>query len=94
MIKPILIGRPDVIEAQIQKLGIRLKENVDFTIINPANDKRYKKYWTLYHSLTARKGVSKEAARTIVRTNTTVIAALAVKCGDADAMLCGSYGRL
>ena len=93
MIKPILIGRPDVIEAQIQKLGIRLKENVDFTIINPANDKRYKKYWTLYHSLTARKGVSKEAARTIVRTNTTVIAALAVKCGDADAMLCGSYGR-
>ncbi len=93
MIKPILIGRPDVIEAQIQKLGIRLKENVDFTIINPANDKRYKKYWTLYHNLTARKGVSKEAARTIVRTNTTVIAALAVKCGDADAMLCGSYGR-
>ncbi|MFC7050414.1 NADP-dependent malic enzyme [Emcibacter nanhaiensis] len=90
---PILIGRPEVVASRIDKMGLRLKQGEDFDLINPQKDERYREYWQLYHSLVGRKGVSIEAARTIVRTNTTVIAALAVIRGEADAMICGSYGR-
>jgi malate dehydrogenase (oxaloacetate-decarboxylating)(NADP+) len=91
--KPILIGRPEVIDARIEKLGSRIKADVDFEITNPEDDPRYNDYWRQYHSITERKGVSPDAARTIIRTNTTAIAAMMVKRGEADAMICGSYGH-
>ncbi|WP_138379910.1 NADP-dependent malic enzyme [Luteithermobacter gelatinilyticus] len=91
--QPILIGRPDVVARRIDRLGLRLKAGEDYELINPQQDDRYREYWQTYHRLVGRKGVSIEAAKTIVRTNTTVIAALAVLRGDADAMICGTYGR-
>jgi malate dehydrogenase (oxaloacetate-decarboxylating)(NADP+) len=91
--KPILIGRSAVVKKRIERLALRLKAGRDFELIDPESDPRYKEYWTLYHSLTERRGISPDAARDIVRTRPTVIAALAVKRGDADAMLCGTIGR-
>jgi len=90
---PTLIGRPQVVQKRIESLGLRLVMGQDFELINPQKDDRYRSYWQTYHSMVARHGVSRDAAKTIVRTNTTVIAALAVCLGDADAMICGTYGR-
>jgi malate dehydrogenase (oxaloacetate-decarboxylating)(NADP+) len=91
--RPILIGRPAVIEARIARFGLGLHPGRDFEIINPEDDPRYRDYVALFHSLVGRSGVTPETARTIVRTNTTTIAALAVKRGDADGMICGLQGR-
>src|SRR5690606_13059793 len=91
--RPILIGRPAVIEARIERFGLNIQPGRDFEIINPEDDPRYRDYVSLFHSLVGRNGVTPETARTIVRTNTTTIAALALKRGDADAMLCGLEGR-
>jgi malate dehydrogenase (oxaloacetate-decarboxylating)(NADP+) len=90
--RPILIGRPSVIEARIQRFGLTVKPGRDFEVIDPADDPRYKDYWTLYHALTGRQGVTPDAARTIVRSNATVIASLGLQKGDADAMICGLEG--
>ena len=91
--KPIVVGRPDVIAQRVEKLGLRVKAGEDFEIINPHSDPRYKRYWQAYHKLMKREGVSPDQARTLVRTNSTIIAALALYLGDADAMLCGVEGR-
>ncbi len=91
--KPILIGRPDVVQNRVERLGLNFRPGVDCEVINPADDPRYRAYWMLYHQLAQRSGVSPDEARTRVRTNATVIAALAVMRGDADAMICGSEGR-
>jgi malate dehydrogenase (oxaloacetate-decarboxylating)(NADP+) len=91
--RPILIGRPSVIEARLERFGLNLKPGRDFEVVNPEDDPRYRDYVALFHSLVGRSGVTPDTARTIVRTNTTVIAALAVKRGEADAMLCGLEGR-
>lgn len=91
--QPILIGRPYVIEQRIERLGLPLKPGRDFEIINPEDDPRYKEYVSLFHSLVGRSGVTPDTARTIVRTNTTVIGALAVKRGEADGLICGLEGR-
>lgn len=91
--RPILIGRPDVIETRIQRLGLRLKPDVDMTIVNPESDPRYPEYWKLYHQMMERRGVSPDHAKLLVRTNTTVIAGLMVKRGEADALICGITGR-
>lgn len=91
--KPILVARPQVIEQRIKRYGLRLDPDKDVMIVNPESDHRYREYTDTYFSLVGRKGVNPEAAATIVRTNSTVIAALAVKRGDADAMLCGLQGR-
>ncbi len=91
--RPILIGRPSVIEARIERFGLTLDPKRDFETVNPEDDPRYRDYVALFHSLVGRSGVTPDTARTIVRTNTTTIAALAVKRGDADAMLCGLQGR-
>jgi len=93
MARPILIGRPGVIESRIERFGLNLKPGRDFELINPEDDPRYRDYVALFHSLVGRSGVTPDTAKTIVRTNTTTIAALAVKRGDADAMLCGLQGR-
>ena len=91
--KPILIGRRRVVAARIERYGLRLRAGIDFELVDPQGDRRYKEYWQLYHSLMERKGVSPEYARTIVRTGNTAIAALMVKRGEADAMICGTVGR-
>jgi malate dehydrogenase (oxaloacetate-decarboxylating)(NADP+) len=91
--RPILIGRPDVIETRIERLGLRLKPGVNMTIVNPESDPRYPEYWKLYHQMMERRGVSPDHAKLLVRTNTTVIAGLMVKRGEADALICGITGR-
>ncbi len=90
---PILIGRPKIVQRRVERLGLNFKPGEDCEIINPQDDPRYRDYWKLYHSLAERKGVSPDEARTRVRTNATVIAALALMRGDADAMICGTEGR-
>ncbi|MCM2295328.1 NADP-dependent malic enzyme [Rhodoferax sp.] len=91
--RPILIGRPAVIEARIMKAGLRLQLGRDFDCCNPEDDPRFRQYWETYHQIMGRHGVSPEAAKAAVRRSTTTIAALMVKLGDADAMLCGLHGR-
>jgi malate dehydrogenase (oxaloacetate-decarboxylating)(NADP+) len=91
--KPIVIGRAAVVASKIQALGLRLAAGVDFELVDPQSDPRYREYWQFYHSLVARKGVSVEAAKAEMRTNNTVIAACLVALDDADAMLCGTIGR-
>ncbi len=93
LVRPILVGRPAVIHHRIERFGLTLEVDRDFEVINPESDPRYRDYVTLYHSLVGRQGITPDTARTHVRTRTTVIAALAVKRGDADAMLCGLQGR-
>lgn len=93
MVNPTLVGRPDVIADRIEKLGLRMAQDKEYEVINPQHDDRYYEFYKAYHKIVGRKGVSKEAAKTIVRTNTTVIAAMAVKLGYHDAMICGTYGR-
>ncbi len=89
---PILVGRPDVIESRLAELSIDLKPGKDFEVINPLYDDRFYEYWNYYHELMGRKGVSPTQAKNIVRTQSTVIASLFVKKGEADAMICGTVG--
>ena len=91
--KPILIGRPEVIEHRCERAGLTIRPGRDFEIVNPQNDPRYRDYWGSYHELMARRGVSPDIARAIMRTNTTAIAAVAVHRGDADSMICGTFGQ-
>ena len=91
--RPILIGRPQVVESRLARFGLKLNIGSDVEIVNPEDDPRYREYVALFHSLVGRSGVTPETARTIVRTNTTTIGALMVKRGDADAMICGLQGR-
>mgnify|MGYP005752932323 CR=1 FL=1 len=91
--KPILIGRPAVIEARIERLGLRLKAGENFELTNVDDDPRFNEYWQAYHEIMQRRGVTPAAAKTVVRTRSTVIAALMVRRGEADAMLCGVVGR-
>jgi len=90
---PILIGRPAVIEARIAKAGLRIKLGRDVECVNPEDDPRFRQYWELYHKLLGRDGVTQAAAKAAVRRSSTTIAALMVRLGDADAMLCGTLGR-
>ncbi|WP_047996896.1 NADP-dependent malic enzyme [Puniceibacterium sp. IMCC21224] len=90
---PILIGRPDVIEMRCERLGLNIRPGRDFHIVNPENDPRYRDYWESYHSLMARRGVSPDLARAIMRTNTTAIGAVMVNMGDADSLICGTFGE-
>ena len=91
--QPIVIGRPEVVEAQLKRHGLNIRPEKDFELVNPESDPRYRDYVDTYYNLTCRRGITPEIARTIVRTRTSVIAALAVRRGEADAMICGLYGR-
>lgn len=91
--EPILIGRPDVIAKRIENLGLRIQEGRDFSLTNPESDPRYDEYWRGYHEIMRREGVSPDLARTIIRTNSTVIASMMMHRGEADAMICGTYGH-
>ncbi|MCA3597919.1 MAG: NADP-dependent malic enzyme [Methylobacterium sp.] len=90
---PILVGRPAVIEARIKRFGLAIRPGTDFEIINPDDDPRYRDYVATYLEIAGRKGITPEAARTQLRTNSSIIAAVAVRRGDADAMICGLEGR-
>ncbi|MGJ5019647.1 NADP-dependent malic enzyme [Bradyrhizobium oligotrophicum] len=91
--RPILVGRPSVVEARIKRFGLSIKAGRDFDLVNPEDDPRYRSYVQSYIEIAGRRGVTPDAARTVVRTNATVIAALAVVRGEADAMICGVEGR-
>jgi malate dehydrogenase (oxaloacetate-decarboxylating)(NADP+) len=90
---PILVGRPSVIESRIARLCLRLKAGVDFELCNIESDPRFREYWMLYHELMQRRGVTPESAKQIVRSRATVIAALMLRRGEADGMICGIVGR-
>lgn len=91
--KPILVGRPAVIETQIKRLGLRLKDGVNITIVNQDDDPRYKDYWQFYYEKNKRRGVSVELARRDVRRKTSLIGSLLVELGDADGMICGTFSH-
>lgn len=91
--RPILIGRPDVVERRCERFGLNIKIDRDFDLINPEQDERFRDYWGSYHQLMQRKGVTPDLAKAILRTNTTAIAAIAVHRGDADSMICGTFGQ-
>jgi malate dehydrogenase (oxaloacetate-decarboxylating)(NADP+) len=90
---PILIGRPEVIDARIERAGLTLRPGVDFELVNPENDPRYRDYWQSYHAVMARRGVTPDLARAILRTNTTAIGAVMVHRGEADSLICGTFGQ-
>ena len=91
--RPILIGRPEIIRHRAERLGLRFRPGTDVELVDPSSDPRYDRYWSAYHELMERRGVTEPTARNLVRSSPTLIAALAVKLGDADAMIAGAYGR-
>jgi len=90
--KPILVGRPKVIEQRLERLGLRVRPGKEFELVNPEFDSRYRDYWTTYHQLTERKGVSPEYARVEMRRRATLIGAMMIYKGEADGMICGTFG--
>ena len=93
MVTPILIGRPAIIESRVEKAGLRLQAGRDYQVVNPDDDPRFRQYWDAYHQLNARDGVTPDMAKATMRRSNTTIAAMMVKLGDADGMLCGLVGR-
>ncbi|WP_218508254.1 NADP-dependent malic enzyme [Variovorax sp. dw_308] len=91
--RPILIGRPNIIEARVKKAGLHLRLGEDAEVVDPENDPRFRNYWEAYHKIMGRRGITPDAAKAMVRRSNTTIAALMVHLGDADAMLCGLVGR-
>jgi malate dehydrogenase (oxaloacetate-decarboxylating)(NADP+) len=90
---PILIGRPEVIEKRCERAGLTIRPGRDFDVVNPENDPRYRDYWQTYHGIMARRGVTPDIARAVMRTNTTVIGAVMVHRGEADSLICGTFGE-
>ncbi len=90
--RPILVGRPQVLEKRIEKFGLRLKAGTDYDVVNPEYDERYRDYWREYYKLTARRGVSETYAKIEMRRRLTLIGAMMMHKGDADAMVCGTFG--
>ncbi|HKU85599.1 MAG TPA: NADP-dependent malic enzyme, partial [Casimicrobiaceae bacterium] len=90
--QPILVGRPAVLERRIERAGLRIRPNVDFQVINPDQDERFRDYWTNYYELTQRKGVSQSYAQIEMRRRQTLIGAMMIHRGDADGMVCGTFG--
>ena len=91
--RPILIGRPDVVDMRIDRLGLRMRAGVDFELVNPHHDSRYREYWTEYQSLMERQGGSPAEARNLLLTNNTVISSVMLRRGEVDGMICGIAGR-
>jgi malate dehydrogenase (oxaloacetate-decarboxylating)(NADP+) len=90
--RPTLVGRPQVIEQRLERLGLRVRPGREFDLVNPESDPRYREYWTTYHQLSERKGVTPEYARVEMRRHTTLIGAMLMHKGEADGMLCGTFG--
>ncbi|MDR5651138.1 NADP-dependent malic enzyme [Ruixingdingia sedimenti] len=90
---PILIGRPEVVAARCERAGLPIRPGTDFEVVNPESDRRYRDYWETYHGLMERRGVTPDIAKAVMRTNTTAIAAVMVHRGEADSMICGTFGQ-
>ncbi len=90
--RPTLIGRPEVIAARIQKFGLRLKQDLDYDIVNVENDHRYRDFWSTYHRMTERKGVTVQVAKIEMRRRLTLIGAMLLHKGEVDGLLCGTWG--
>src|SRR5688572_5793621 len=90
--RPVLVGRPQVIEQRLERLGLRVRPGKDFELVNPESDPRYRDYWMTYQQLSERKGVTPEFARVEMRRHTTLIGAMMMFKGEADGMLCGTFG--
>ncbi|MFN4330186.1 MAG: NADP-dependent malic enzyme [Limnobacter sp.] len=90
--KPVLIGRPSVVERRLERFGLRIKAGVDFELINPEYDERYKDFWTSYYDLSKRKGVTEAYAKIEMRRRNTLIGSMLIHKGYADAMICGTFG--
>ncbi|UOD49646.1 NADP-dependent malic enzyme [Orrella daihaiensis] len=91
--RPILIGRPAVIEMRIQKMALRMKAGDTFDIINPEDDDRFHESWNAYYKLRARHGVTPTIAKAMIRKHNTLIGVMLMQRGDADAMICGIGSR-
>ena len=89
---PMLVGRPQVLEQRIERLGLRIKAGREFQLVNPELDPRYRDYWSSYHKMVERKGVSPEYAKVEMRRRNTLIGAMLMVKGEADGMLCGTFG--
>jgi malate dehydrogenase (oxaloacetate-decarboxylating)(NADP+) len=90
---PVLIGRPAVVEKRLQRAGLRIKPGIDFELVNPENDPRYRDCWMAYHKLMARRGVTPAVAKSAMRRDTTLMGAMLMKLGFADGMICGVLGQ-
>jgi len=90
--KPILVGRPSVVERRIERYGLRIRPGTEFELVNPESDPRYREYWTEYHRLAERRGVSPQYAQTEMRRRHTLIGAMMIHRGEADGMICGALG--
>jgi len=91
--QPVLIGRPEVIARRCERAGLAIRPERDFNVVNPENDPRYRDYWETYHGIMARRGVTPDIARAVMRTNTTAIGAVMVHRGEADSLICGTFGE-
>ena len=91
--QPVLIGRPEVINTRCERMGLDIRPDRDFSIVNPENDPRYRDYWGSYHQIMQRRGVTPDLAKAIMRTNTTAIGAVMVHRGEADSLICGTFGE-
>ncbi|MCP5088796.1 MAG: NADP-dependent malic enzyme [Rhodobacteraceae bacterium] len=91
--RPVLIGRPEVVERRAKIAGLPIRPGRDFDICNPENDPRYREYWETYHGLMERRGVTPDLAKATMRTNATAIAGIMVHRGEADAVICGTFGQ-
>jgi len=91
--RPILVGRPSVVEMRIERAGLRIKPDQHFELVNPESDPRFKEYWQTFHQIAERRGVTPDSAKAIVRTRNTVIAAIMLQRDEADAMICGVVGQ-
>ncbi|MCP5267381.1 MAG: NADP-dependent malic enzyme [Burkholderiaceae bacterium] len=92
--RPIVVGRPAVLEKRIERFGLRVRPGVDFEVVNPEWDERYRSYWQAYHQLTERQGVTAQYAKIEMRRRLTLIGAMMLRQGDADGMLCGTFGTV
>ena len=90
--RPILVGRPSVLESRIERFGLRIRAGVDFDMVNPESDRRYRQYWETYHAMTERKGVTEQYAKLEMRRRHTLIGAMMMHLGEADGMICGTFG--
>jgi malate dehydrogenase (oxaloacetate-decarboxylating)(NADP+) len=90
--KPILVGRPAVLAQRIQKFGLRLRPEIDFETINPERDERYRDYWQTFLAMTRRNGITEQYAKLEMRRRHTLIGSMMLHKGDADGMICGTYG--
>lgn len=90
--RPVVIGRPSVIDMNIERYGLRIRPDKDFELVNPDRDERYREYWQNYHELTDRKGVTEQIARTEMRRRHTLIGSMMIHRGEADGMVCGTFG--